>query len=202
MPRAIFLILLLLLSLGGQSQDKWKLRLDEQGIRVFTSELDTIQYRKVRIQMQVNGTIENFKKVFFDVNRHKSWVYKCDVSYLLRRISENELYYYSQLDVPWPASNRDMIVRILWKEDRKTGNVQIEGNGYPQFIPPKKDFVRIPLQIAEWNIRPVSAGKIQVEYQILVDPGGNVPAWILNLFIAKAPYETFRNLRKQVEAIR
>ena len=32
-----------------------------------------------------------------------------------------------------------------------------------------------------------------------IDPGGYVPAWMVNMVAAEAPYESFRNFKKIVE---
>jgi hypothetical protein len=38
-----------------------------------------------------------------------------------------------------------------------------------------------------------------VTYQLLVDPAGYVPAWIINLAVVDGPYETALHLRDWVE---
>jgi hypothetical protein len=37
-------------------------------------------------------------------------------------------------------------------------------------------------------------GRLFIVYFLEMDPGGSVPAWITNMFVAKGPYETFSNL--------
>jgi hypothetical protein len=39
---------------------------------------------------------------------------------------------------------------------------------------------------------------MSVNYDLLLDPGASVPAWLINKFSAKGPLETFANLRKQL----
>ena len=41
--------------------------------------------------------------------------------------------------------------------------------------------------------------KLKVNYVIHVDPGGQIPTWIANLFSTQGPYETFKNLKDRLE---
>jgi hypothetical protein len=38
--------------------------------------------------------------------------------------------------------------------------------------------------------------KIQIEYILKINPGGGIPPWMVNMFIARAPFETFKNLSR------
>jgi hypothetical protein len=38
-----------------------------------------------------------------------------------------------------------------------------------------------------------------VEYQLLVNPGGNVPAWIVNMAVIDGPFETGVNMREWIK---
>jgi hypothetical protein len=67
------------------------------------------------------------------------------------------------------------------------------------FQPEKKDFVRVPMSRGSWTVTTQSTRKIHLQYILQIDPGGSIPAWILNSFVAKAPLETFSNLKKKME---
>jgi hypothetical protein len=43
------------------------------------------------------------------------------------------------------------------------------------------------------------AGTIYIIYEVEVDPGGSIPGWIANMFVAKGPFETFGNLGKKLK---
>ena len=47
-------------------------------------------------------------------------------------------------------------------------------------------------------ITPIAKGRIKVEYTIRLDPGGDLPAWLFNLFVTKGPAESFENLKLQL----
>jgi hypothetical protein len=46
------------------------------------------------------------------------------------------------------------------------------------------------------TVKPLNNGDEQITFQVLMDPGGIVPAFIVNMFIANAPYVSFMNFKK------
>ena len=50
-----------------------------------------------------------------------------------------------------------------------------------------------------WKLTPIAENKTKVEYQMHVEPGGYVPAWLANMKIVDTPYTFMYNLREQVE---
>jgi len=38
--------------------------------------------------------------------------------------------------------------------------------------------------------------EISIRFQYYADPGGDIPAWLVNSFIEKTPYKTLLNLRQ------
>ena len=43
---------------------------------------------------------------------------------------------------------------------------------------------------------------LKADYFIQVDPGGQIPAWVVNLVSTQGPYETFKNLIERVESLK
>jgi hypothetical protein len=52
--------------------------------------------------------------------------------------------------------------------------------------------------IYTWTIKPLAKNKNKCEYFLLLDPGGDVPAWIINLFISEGPYSSLVKLKQRV----
>jgi hypothetical protein len=76
--------------------------------------------------------------------------------------------------------------------------ITVLAENQPDYIPEKKKLVRIRNSSGKWQVTPLSNRQVRVEYQLYVDPGGSVPATLVNLFSGKGPLESFRNLRKMV----
>ena len=65
----------------------------------------------------------------------------------------------------------------------------------PNNLAEKKDVVRIRNAEGKWIFEDLKNGHIRVTYQFYGDPEGNIPSWIINLFIVDGPYDTLINLR-------
>jgi hypothetical protein len=63
-------------------------------------------------------------------------------------------------------------------------------------MPPKKGFVRVPYSLATWEVIPLTKDKIKVDYVFRVNPGGAIPAWLVNIAATTGPYNTFVKLRE------
>jgi hypothetical protein len=137
--------------------------------------------------------------VILDLDACDEWVYKSKSNILLKRVSPSELYYYSEVEVPWPAQNRDFIAHLIVKQNSKNKIVTVDAPCDPDMVPKKKDIVRIPKSSGRWTLIPGGKNLVHIEYELAVDPGGNIPAWLVNMFATKGPLETFKKLKLQVQ---
>lgn len=181
------------------SQKDWSLKLDKEGIKVYTKNLDDSPYKAIKTVCIIDASLSKLTAVLLDINRSADWVYATKKCTLLKQPSPSEILYYSEIEVPWPASNRDFIVLLKVTQDEKTKTVTVEGINKPTYLPEYKNLVRIQQSYSKWVIVPLTHGQVKVEYVLQVDPGGNVPSWLINLFATKGPFESFRNLRKEVK---
>ena len=195
-----FLIVVsVLYSLGGYGQENWELKTEKEGIAIFTRNFPDSKYKGVKVECELDATLSQLVAVILDVNTGADWVYSTKSSILLKQISPSELYYYSEVNIPWPVSNRDFIAMLKVTQDAHTRIVTIDGPTFPDYIPPKKDIVRVNRAEGKWVITPLTRNHIKIEYTLRMDPGGNIPAWLINLFATKGPYESFKNLKRQIQ---
>jgi len=200
MTRTIFFTFILLgfFSLPGRSQDDWKLKTDKDGINIFTRTFPDSKFKAIKVEVELDATLSQMVAVVLDVNTGAQWVYSTKSSVLLKQVSPSELYYYSEVSIPWPAANRDFIAELRAVQDSHSRVVTIYGPVFPDYLPVKKDIVRVRRSEGKWVISPLAKGRIKVEYTLRVDPGGDLPAWLVNLFVTKGPFESFKKLKEQL----
>ena len=191
--------ILLLLSTNAFSQNDWALKSDKEGIKVYTKDLDNSPFKAVKTVCTIDASLTKLTAVLLDINSSIDWVYATKSCRVLKQPSPSELFYYSEVTVPWPVNNRDFIIRLKVWQDAKTKVVTVEGENKPALLPEKKNVVRIQQCYSKWIIVPQPNGQVKIEYVLQVDPGGMVPAWLINLFATKGPLESFKNLRMQVK---
>jgi hypothetical protein len=183
----------------AHAQKDWELRQDKEGIKIYTKNIDDAALKSVKTICTLNTSLSTLTAALIDISNSAEWVYSTKKISLLKKISPSELIYYSELDIPWPASNRDFIIRLEVKQDEKSKAVSVIGYNLPDYLPEVKNVVRIRKSNSKWLITPLQNGQVKIEYVLDVDPGGNIPAWLINMFAAKGPFETFKKLREVVK---
>jgi len=183
-----------------KSQDNWELKTDREGIRVFKRADPKSRFDQLRLECSVNGSLSSLVAVLLDVDNYSQWVYHTRTSTLLKKVSDRELFFYEQIESPFGTSDRDLVVSIKIYQDQETRIVHVTVKSMPDYLPEKKGYVRVPMSDEKWTITPITKNESKIDYHLEIDPGGSVPAWLVNQFSQKGPYESFRQLRKQVEA--
>ena len=181
------------------AQTDWKLRADEDGIKVYASVVPDSKVKSVKVETQFNATAPQLVALLMDVKTSTDWVYHLKSAVVVKQVSANELYYYSEVSLPWPAANRDFVAHLTVSQNPETKVVTVDGPAVPGFVPEKKGIVRVNESVGKWIITPVGNDKVNVVYVLHMDPGGELPAWLVNMFSSDAPMKIFKSMRTQLQ---
>lgn len=193
----LFAGVILTVSAQVYAQD-WKLASDKDGINIYTRKTENSDFKSVKVESDVPATFSQIFSLLFDVDRHHEWGFHHKTSRLLKKLSDNEIVYYSEVNSPWPLLNRDFIVDL--KATQVNGNLfEINSNALPDYLPEYDKTVRIRNSTSKWLLYKTGKGMMKIVYEMSFDPGGGVPAWVINPFITKGPYETFQKIRERVK---
>ena len=181
------------------AQNKWVLKSDRDGVKVYASAVDNSKFKMLRIEANYQSTLTQMVAALLDLKTRPEWIYHTKSIRLVKQVSPSELYYYSEISLPWPAQNRDFVAHLMTTQDEDTKIVTMDGPVAPSMVPEKEGIVRIKNSISKWLIFPVSKNEVKVEYTIQIDPGGVIPAWLTNLFASEGPTQSFKALRTQLK---
>jgi hypothetical protein len=187
------------IALAAIAQENWTLRKDDNGIAVYSRMLSNEKYKEIRVTCEFNATAEQLIKILQDVNHHKEWVYKTTNSYLISKKNKDTLYYYSVIALPWPVSNRDAAVQLSIGRNHDDKNITIMVRSIPSLVPKKSNLIRIPNSLGTYMVTALPNNHIKIDYTLTVDPGGTIPAWLVNYTATVGPYNTFLKLKQLVE---
>jgi hypothetical protein len=198
--KALYLSLLFLPTfIPGSENNDWTLKKEKDGINVYNRHSDLSKVNDTRVEMDLSGTIEQLAAILRDVNQYPAWVYAARNSRMIKKVNENEVIYYSEIGTPWPATDRDYYADLKISINAANHSMNVLSVGMKDYLPEKKDLVRVPMSKGLWTVTTQSEKKIHLQYILEIDPGGSVPAWIINSFSSKAPIETFARLKQKME---
>lgn len=199
MLKKIFATVLLALGLlPAFAQTQWQLRTEKDGIKVYSSDVADSKIKAIKVIGEFYATPAQLAAVVMDVNTATDWVYHLKSSTLIKKVSSNEIYYYAEVNLPWPAANRDFVAHLIATQNPQTKAITIDGPAVPGYVPVKKGLVRIDNSVGKWIITPIGPDEVRVEYSIHVDPGGSLPSWLVNMFADQAPVQIFKNLKNEL----
>ena len=176
------------------AQYNWKLSKEKDGIRVYQSAVKHSNYKSIKVECTLEGSYDKLIAVLNNVDHQKDWVYNNKTSYIIKRINPYELYYYSETTLPWPMSNRDAAVHLKMDKDSLNRFLKVTAVSIPNYIPEKSGKVRVPRSVVSWNVTMPTTRTISITYIFEAEPGGSIPAWLVNKFADKGPYESFKKL--------
>lgn len=183
---------------SGNQQDAWKLEKDKNGIRVYSRHLQDSKLKEVKVTCELNATLSQLAAFVSDIDHYKDAVYRVADAYIVKRVSDREFYFYNETAMTWPVSNRDLVMHMVFQMDHTTRTLHIRGTNVSGMVPEKKGIVRTPHWHSLWTIHEINDNKLQVEYLFSVDPGGELPIWLVNSLIAVGPYQSFSNMEKVI----
>ena len=193
-------ILLFLLFPGiSFAQHKWVLEKNTKDIQVYVRDIEGSSFQEVMVKMQCKGTLAELKNVLMDIDQYEDWVYNTKESKVLKKLNHNEVIYYTEFHIPWPADNRDLVAHVTFVTDSIPNIYFINSKAVTTNHPEKSGVVRIINSRTTWKIIQSNPDQLDIEYIIRVDPGGSLPAWVVNMSNITGPYNSFVNLKELLD---
>lgn len=190
---------------GGEG---WEPAREGDGISVYARPVADSKYREVRGETTVEAELNQLMALLDDTQAIPDWMHNSKNPRLLQKVSLLERYQYVVNDFPWPASDRDMIVRNLIHQDVETRVTTVELLGVTMDELPDKararapepgDYVRVTELEGFFELTPLDEGRTRVVYQLHMEPGDSLPANMVNSQLVDNPFETLENMREVVQ---
>ncbi|WP_229212792.1 START domain-containing protein [Dyadobacter soli] len=178
------------------AQAEWTRVAARDGIKVYAKTIPDSKIKAMKAECTLDAGVDEVVALLLDVKAAERWVCHTKSCKLIRKVSDTELFYHTEVSLPWPLDNRDFVTHLKIIKHENNGTVTVESPAVPGILPERKGIVRINTSVNRWLIRPLPNGKAWVEYTLQVDPGGHIPAHVVNMFACRAPIETFQNMRK------
>ena len=176
-------------------QESWELAKDNDGVKVYTRTNEVMSFKEFKASMTVEAKVEDFVSVLFDVGGLTSWGYNISEAKLLERPNDTIQIYYAVAKAPWPYKNRDGIYKNILSWDKNNSSLTVEIQMIDDRLEPNDKFVRMD-GYGFWKVKEISQSELEIDFQMQVDPGGSIKAWMANMFVTDSPFQTMTGIRE------
>ena len=180
--------------LVGQDNTSWELVKNSNGIKVYSQKVPNQQIKKVKVETVVVATLSKLITIFKDAENHNNWVFLSEYAEIAEVINDHNWKYYCYTETPWPVSDRDYYTSVVLVQNEIDYSVTITSIAIPDYAPEIEGCVRISYIESVWVFNPIGNGSVHISFELEVDPGGNIPSWLINLAVTKGPYNTMIGL--------
>jgi hypothetical protein len=188
-------IVLVMLCNTFELQDPWKLEVDKKEVQVYTQVVEGFPIKAFRATSIIDGSSDQILDILLDIEVYSEWVANCKTTTLLSK--ENEIqYFHMEIATPFPAEARDLVQGSqVVKINSETTELRI--TNHPEMIEPKEGMIRMPKSDGAWTLKQINDSTTFVQLEMMNDPGGTLPDWLVNSLITGSPFKTMSNLRKK-----
>ena len=156
-------------------QATWTLVKDQDGIKVYTRRIASEKFKEVRANFELNATEDQLIGVLENIPHHKDWSYGTKRTFVISKKNKDTIIYYSEVSLPWPLSNRDLVIQLSINRDTLDNMLHIRAKSIPGILPAKPNLVRVPFSIASWDVKVMPNKLLAIQYTLSTDPGGALP---------------------------
>ncbi len=174
----------------------WKLKKNKKGIKVYVRKVVISPIFSFRGVVELETDLSTVVAFMTDVSQYTSYMQMCNHAEILQHVSITDKIFYTINRPPWPVKPRDTVALSKWTQDPDTLIVSGKCLSLPEFLPHKKEFIRCPLLLIDFRLRPLDNGNTEFTFEAIVEVGGWVPNWAVNFCLVDTPYTGIMRIRK------
>jgi hypothetical protein len=195
----IFLFLTIILFLPDNlAAQSWKYIKEKDGIKLYTRDVANSSLKSIKGDAVFHTSIEKLCSLLANANNTDWWDKNIKEVKVLSFERNNFVRYYLVYSMPWPFTDRDLVVESSISANALTNERTVLSIPLSNLIPESKDLVRIKKYWQKWTLLPIDNGNIHVILEGYIDPGGNIPAWLYNMAVTDAPLKAMSSLRERI----
>lgn len=183
-------------SAQAEIKTQWEYVGKDKDVEVYKGQVkgtSVVAFRGVAV---IDAPVEKILTVIHDLNLMKKWMQEMREVKVLERQGLFNKIEYNIIDAPWPMSDRDFVYSFkLFVNQDSTITIKVENATHPD-APEKRKLVRGELSASRYVLRPLEKNKTYFEIELLADPKGSVPKWLVNLTQESWPGNTIDRIRK------
>ncbi len=196
--RVGLLIITMLLVIGSaRAQGVWEHRKSSDDIHAYTRQVESSKFDEFKVIAEFEGTIPAVLAVLKDFEIYP--ILFDGTKKVVNHVDESHLFInHVFIDTPFPAKDRDAVYKneLTYHPDKRMLKIEVEC--IDEYYVPRKKYIQMSSCQGQWLIEQINVNTIRLTHQFLMDPGGNVPAFIVNMQTVKNPIKTVKAIKSLV----
>lgn len=193
------LLLLLINPVKSPYQDDWKLKLDQNGITIYTREQADSPLKEYKARAVITRPMGEVFKFIADVEKHPEWVFRCTVLTILEKQGECRITYHTSYDIPWPMKDRDLTAEVIFTQHAGSNRYGSLTRDISTDYPIEDGVIRMPGYREEIILEKIDSCNTLIIMEGYTDPGGKVPPWLVNMFLVDGIYDSVIKIREMLK---
>jgi hypothetical protein len=175
----------------------WELAKDKNGVTIYLRPTEGSPYKTYKGEATLAMKMEELYSILIDVENYDQWVYECSDSRLLSKAENSEYTYYSIMRLPFPFDDRDMTttMKVTFSNDTIFLATKLRKTDHP----PRKGLIAIAAYDELTTLIKIDDRHVRMIMEGYFEPGGSLPAWLMNMFLSDGPYESIMNIKERCE---
>ncbi len=184
--------------LAGPARADWEKFADKDNVLVEWRKIDGSRVREIRASGVIAQPLDKLVTALRDLEHFAEFMPPTEsVEVLGGTVDHRQIH--ATID-PAFVSKRDYCLDVTWTQTPSLAESRWVQIAEP-CPAPKKGIVRHLRTEGIWRLHALDGGRTNVEYQAITDPGGSIPAWIVDRATAKTMRGMYQALGKRAATI-
>ncbi len=177
--------------------DGWQQVKDKDDVQIYTRTVEGSDFLAIAASTVMSASSERVADALGDGEGCAAWRNMCKSSKVLEVVSDTERLVYMVLDLPWPISDRDVVMRTVTRIDPASRTAVVSLNSDSGAYPNQKQ-VRAECN-GQFVIKVLDSDNVQVTYEMHADLGGEISADMVKSRQVASTHKEMLALRALVE---
>lgn len=173
----------------------WDLVGTTNGVEVARKKMEGKASFAFRGEATTDVSIATLATILTDETTSSKWVDMMLSSEVIKTYDSSTTLLHQKYDIPWPMDDRDYVFKKKVKFDSSSKVVTVHLFSVEDpLVPTQEGFVRAEGEKTLWTFEALPSGKTKIIVEVITDPKGSMPDWLVNSVQEDWPHKTINAL--------
>lgn len=173
----------------------WNLVGTTNGVEVASKKVEGKNVFAFRGEATTDVSVAKLISILTDESRSPKWVNMMVGSDVIKTYDVNTNLLHQTYDIPWPMDDRDYLFKKTIEFDSTAKKVMVHLTSVEDaLMPPQAGYVRAEGEKTLWSFEVLPSGKTKIIVEVVTDPKGSMPDWLVNSVQEDWPHKTITAL--------